>query len=452
MESGTDIESQAPTFENDLDDRKSEKLEVENSRYKPLSEPPPENPEDLASIGDFPDGGFDAWFCIAGGFCNIFSSFGWVNCIGVFQDYYQTHMLSSYSPSEVAWIPATESFMLFFFGLISGKLTDNHGPRLPLLFGSFLHVFGLMMISISDKYYQIFLAQCICSGIGTSFLFYPTVAAAGTWFKKHRALAFGIMVSGSSVGGVVLPIMVQHLIEEVGFGWAMRITAFLILGLLILGNISVKSRLPPVRKPWTIQEYFVPFTELPFLLLAIGSLLLYIGAFLPFNFIIVQAKEAGMPTALTAYLVPIVNAASIFGRIFPAHLGDVYGVFNVCIVFTVFSGVISLALWLPAASVAPLVVFASLYGFASGLTLSIIPALVASISDIHKLGFRVGTLYAFSSFGTLFGSPIAGAIVTSQGGGYSGLKIFCGVTLIAGGVFILFSRIKLVGPGLLVKK
>lgn len=80
MESGTDIESQAPTFENDLDDRKSEKLEVENSRYKPLSEPPPENPEDLASIGDFPDGGFDAWFCIAGGFCNIFSSFGWVNC------------------------------------------------------------------------------------------------------------------------------------------------------------------------------------------------------------------------------------------------------------------------------------------------------------------------------------------------------------------------------------
>lgn len=132
-----------------------------------------------------------------------------------------------------------------------------------------------------------------------------------------------------------------------------------------------------------------------------------------------------------AYLVPIVNAASIFGRIFPAHLGDVYGVFNVCIVFTVFSGVISLALWLPAASVAPLVVFASLYGFASGLTLSIIPALVASISDIHKLGFRVGTLYAFSSFGTLFGSPIAGAIVTSQGGGYSGLKIFCGVTLIA---------------------
>lgn len=238
------------------------------------------------------------------------------------------------------------------------------------------------------------------------------------------------MVSGSSLGGVVLPIMVQHLIVEVGFGWAMRIVAFLILGLLIFGNIAVKSRLPPVRKPFSIKEYFVPFTELPFLLLAVGSFFVYFGAFLPFNFIIVEAKESGMSADLANYLVPIINAASIFGRIFPAHLGDVYGVFNVCIIFTLFSGIITLALWLPAAAVAPIIVYAVLYGFASGLTLAIIPALVASISDIQKLGFRVGTLYAFSSFGALFGSPIAGAIVTAQGGSYSGLKIFCGISLL----------------------
>ncbi|KAG4437314.1 hypothetical protein IFR05_007210 [Cadophora sp. M221] len=415
MESKVDTDSQAPTLNKDSEDRvhndsnpKPGKLENDDPEKNNLAEPP-EEAQDSAPAGpdpnEFPDGGFQAWFCIAGGFCTVFSSFGWVNCIGVFQDYYQANQLSSYSPKTVAWIPATESFMLFFFGLFSGKLTDSYA-----------------------------------------------IAAAGTWFKKLRALAFGIMVSGSSMGGVVLPIMVQHLIEEVGFGWAMRITAFLIFGLLIFGNIAIKSRLPPVRKPFTLKEYFMPFAEIPFLLLAIGSLLVYIGAFLPFNFIIVQAKQAHMSTNLADYLVPIINAASIFGRIFPAHLGDVYGVFNVCIIFTLFTGVISLALWLPAASNAPIIVFAVLYGFASGLTLAIIPALVASISDIQKLGFRVGALYAFSSFGALFGSPVAGAIVTSQHGGYSGLKIFCGVTLIAGGVFIVFSRIKLVGPGLLVKK
>jgi hypothetical protein len=34
--------------------------------------------------------------------------------IGVFQDYYQSHQLSNYSSSTVAWIPATESFFMFF--------------------------------------------------------------------------------------------------------------------------------------------------------------------------------------------------------------------------------------------------------------------------------------------------------------------------------------------------
>jgi hypothetical protein len=29
---------------------------------------------------DFPDGGFEAWLVVLGGFCAVFSSFGWINC------------------------------------------------------------------------------------------------------------------------------------------------------------------------------------------------------------------------------------------------------------------------------------------------------------------------------------------------------------------------------------
>jgi hypothetical protein len=82
---------------------------------------------------NFPDGGFEAWLVVAGGFCTVFSSFGWINCkcpatdyrmavyaddhsgIGVFQNYYQENQLKSYSPSTIAWIPSTEAFMLFFW-------------------------------------------------------------------------------------------------------------------------------------------------------------------------------------------------------------------------------------------------------------------------------------------------------------------------------------------------
>ena len=50
---------------------------------------------------------------------------------------------------------------MFAGGPIAGKLYDNYGPRWILLVGSFLHVFGLMMASISSDYYQFLLSQGI---------------------------------------------------------------------------------------------------------------------------------------------------------------------------------------------------------------------------------------------------------------------------------------------------
>lgn len=29
---------------------------------------------------DYPDGGFEAWMVVVGGFCAIFCGFGWINC------------------------------------------------------------------------------------------------------------------------------------------------------------------------------------------------------------------------------------------------------------------------------------------------------------------------------------------------------------------------------------
>ncbi|KAF2665743.1 monocarboxylate permease-like protein [Microthyrium microscopicum] len=393
----------------------------------------------------FPDGGWEAWLVVAGGWCTVTASFGWINCIGVFQEYYGSHQLSHYSPSTVAWITSVQSFMLFFWGTAAGKFVDDYGPRWPILMGSFLHIFGLMMTSISTEYYQFFLSQSICSAIGCSFIFFPTITAAASWFLKHRALAFGIMVSGSSMGGIYLPIMIDRLLPKVGFGWTMRITAFLLFGLLIFGNLTVKSRLPPSKRPFKFKDFVSPLAEVPFLIFTISAFFVYLGGFLPFQFLIAQAIQEGMSPTLAGYLIPILNAGSVFGRIVPAHLGDKYGTFNVMIAFTAFGAIIDLALWLTAHGNAAIIVFAVLYGIASGCTLSILPAMVASISDVKQLGVRTGVMYAFSSTGVLVGGPIAGAIVAAQGGGYSGLKIFAGVTWFVGVVFAIFSRTAQIG-------
>jgi hypothetical protein len=57
---------------------------------------------------------------------------------------------------------------MFAGGTFAGKVFDDYGPRYLLVAGTFFHVFGLMMISISKTYYQILLNQAICSAIGAS--------------------------------------------------------------------------------------------------------------------------------------------------------------------------------------------------------------------------------------------------------------------------------------------
>ena len=58
-------------------------------------------------------------------------------------------------------------------GFIVGRIYDKYGPRWLMAFGTFMHVFGLMMASLSTKYYQIILSQGICSPIGICCLFTP---------------------------------------------------------------------------------------------------------------------------------------------------------------------------------------------------------------------------------------------------------------------------------------
>jgi MFS family permease len=238
----------------------------------------------------FPDGGKDAWLCVLGGFCVLFCSFGWINCIGVFQNYYETELLVGYAPSTIAWIGSLEVFFMFLFGPLIGVLYDNFGPRWLLLFGSVTEVFGLMMTSLSTKYYQLILAQGICASVGASFIFYPAISTVPTWFFKKRGAAFGIVAAGSSLGGVIAPIMVQRLIPEVGFPWAMRITAFMILFLLIIANLTIKSRFPPKRTPVDLMVFIRPLGELRFDLLAFGSFLFFLGMFLPIVSFIILAS------------------------------------------------------------------------------------------------------------------------------------------------------------------
>ena len=271
------------------------------------------------------------------------------------------------------------------------------------------------------------------------------MSTVGTWFQKNRAFAFGIMAAGSSLGGVIFPIMVDRLIDEVGFGWSMRIAAFLILALTIYANLTVRSRIPPTPKPWSIREFIEPLQELPFFLVVFASFLFFFGLFIPFNFIILYAEANGMSTRLALYMLAVQNGASVFGRTLPGWIADRIGRFNAMVITSYFSAALVLALWLPSRGNIPIILFAAFYGFASGAFISLAPALVTQISDIRQIGVRTGSMFAIISVAGLVGNPIGGALITAEHGGFTHLQIFCGVVMFGGSCVFFAARTSLVG-------
>jgi len=353
--------------------------------------------------------------------------------------------LRQYSPSTVAWIPSVETFFMLAMGPLAGYVFDNYGPRQLLIVGSFLHVFGLMMASLSTKYYQFFLSQGVCSAIGACFLFNPAMGCISTWFYKKRGMAIGLAASGSSLGGVLFPIIVSRMIKETGFGWAMRTCAFLVLFNCIVSILCLRSRLPPAGRPFSIMAFVRPLKEPPMMLTTLAVTVFFWGMFPIFSYVTAVGNGRGMSLQLAQYLVSILNAGSVFGRTLPGILGDKVGRFNVMVVFSAMTSIFILAVFIPAKSNVGQLVFAPLFGFSSGAAIGLTPALIAQISPIREIGIRTGTVFAAGSIGALTGSPIGGALITRDHGDFTYMQVFAGCCCAVGTVLFIASRINIAG-------
>ena len=229
------------------------------------------------------DVGLQPWLQVLGGFFLMFNGWGQVVTFGIYQSYYQSGAKFEASPSSIAWIGSIQAFLLLFVGALCGRIFDAGYLRQLIVAGSVLIVFGLMMTSLVSQYWQALLAHGICVGLGMGCLLVPSIGAPSTWFIRRRGLAIGCVTSGAAVGGIVLPIAVQHLIVEIGFPWAVRISAFIALITLLLSFSIMRQRLPP-RKRGAFFE-FTALKEPELALYAMGMLASLLGFYGFYNFV-----------------------------------------------------------------------------------------------------------------------------------------------------------------------
>lgn len=213
-----------------------------------------------------PDGGIISWAQVVMGHLILINGWGYLSSFGLFESYYVTTL--SLSPSSISWIGSVQIFLVYFVGAFSGRALDAGYYHSVQIAGSILQVLGIFMTSISTQYWQIFLAQGICKGLGDGLVFCPTVSLVATYFMKKRSLAMAFTASGGATGGIIFPLIFQQLEPRLGFGWTVRIMGFVVLFNAIVAALLARVRLPP-RKTGALVEWSA-FKELPYTLFCVG--------------------------------------------------------------------------------------------------------------------------------------------------------------------------------------
>lgn len=203
---------------------------------------------------------------------------------------------------------------------------------------------------------------------------------------------------------------------------------------------------PSTRRP--LVDYKV-LREIPYDLFCIGAFFGFMGMYIPFYYLSTYAIELEIAdTDLGFYLLTIINAASVFGRLVPNFFADKIGGLNIIIPF-ILGCAITAFCWTSITTLGQAIVFAIFYGFFSGTFVSVsAPILVTLSPDLSMVGTHMGMSFGLCAMGLLIGNPVAGRLLEY---GWIGPTMFCGTANVLAAVFIVAARVNKVGWTLMVK-
>ncbi|ETI29208.1 hypothetical protein G647_01661 [Cladophialophora carrionii CBS 160.54] len=397
----------------------------------------------------FKDGGLRAWLQVFGCFLVFFNVWGFTFAFGLFQNYYETHLLSSSTASEISWIGTLASYLLIVIGIISGPLFDLGHYRIMLFGGAAMSCFGIFMLSLSKEYYQIILTQGICTGLGCGVLFIPGMALVSRSFNARRAVALGLISCGAPFGGIIYTIVFEQLIDSLGFAWTVRVMGFIMTGTflaafpLLLWGASNTGDI----SSGTTRKLFdkAALKDIGFWFYTSANFFIFTGYLVPFFYIPSYAQlSLGTSRALALYSVVIAQGSSVIGRMIFATLALHIGVMIPWVMCASVSAILCLG-WIGIKTTAAFCGFCALYGFFSGALIPLPPSIFPVVCpDPKVLGTRLGMAQAIGATASLIGSPIAGALVGDKGQHYIGLQLFSGLVMLIGTAFQIFLWINLV--------
>ncbi|THU81514.1 MFS general substrate transporter [Dendrothele bispora CBS 962.96] len=252
------------------------------------------------------------------------------------------------------------------------------------------------------------------------------------------------MFSGTGVGGVVVPIVSQALLERYGRRTTLIGSAIAFLVVIIPCFPYLKGRLP-VAQAVNTRSFHTQFFRNPvFWIIFVANMLQGFGSFIPSLYLPTFASDVNMSSTAGTLAVSLMNGASAPGLVFLGWLSDT-NVSQSILISSLSSSLSVFFLWGFTGGLGPLLAFACVYGFMALSWSAMWPRFVsaAAIDDPIQISNVMGLLVFGKGIAGVLSAPVASGLLhpwyfTNKTAfaygvqGYGPLIVFTGVSLLGG--------------------
>ncbi|KAI9492078.1 major facilitator superfamily domain-containing protein [Zychaea mexicana] len=418
-----DEKTAEPTIIND-----SHKLE---SEFSHTSTSDNESTEEELPLREAPDGGLKAWLVVVGSFCGFFASQGYGYSWGVFFDELNANVYPG-QMTELSWIGSLWYCLCNITGPFYIYMASKVDDRYILATSCILSCLAMMLASITNAVWQLYITQGIMSGFGASLAWFSCMRGPQMWFSKRRGLAVGITMAASGAGGLTFSYIAGACFETIGYEWALRILGFMQFALLAVAAATC-WRLNPPKKNVPIVD-IQDLKNKKFLVLFFIHFIGNFAFYIPSGFVPSYARYLDLDPFMRSNLSAIMSAVMFFGKISVGFVSDYVGRFNMAVICGLMACIAHLAVWVTATSAGSMWAFVVLYGLFGGGYIAMITAVITEVVGVDRIESGTGWAFFAWCFGGLLGQPLASAIVEGGNNGedYRGAVIFAGCLFFVG--------------------
>jgi MFS family permease len=386
---------------------------------------------------------------------------GFITMMLIMGIFFSSGVLFAAIIAEFGWSRATASLpfslaLITYAGTawLAGRLFDRYGPRRLFPLGAVCLGLGLIASAQIQTPWQLCLSWGVLVAQGFNLAgFAPHLALAALWFNRRRGIASGVMLSGASVGALVIVPGAQYLVDA--YGWR---AAYTVLGSMAMACLVPLNAWWQYHKPADVGRYAdgleeLPPTTLPHLSAstatpwtiwrAIGTtrfwLLFVLVCCLGWVSNITSVHQiahmisTGSPSMMAASIVGILSLLRAVSSTVCGELSDRFGREMMFSLGTLLCciGLILLVLLQPLAPPWLLYGYALAFGLGNGVFASVYAAATADLFFSPFLGTIFGVLELGWGLGGFAGSWFGGYWYDQWGSYHGALAITVGVSLLS---------------------